>query len=377
MELIRQLLSDYTLRNVALGSAALGLASGALGSFAVLRRQSLLGDAVSHAALPGIVLAFVLSGSKETLVLVAGAFAAGWVGTLLVSGIVRGSRVPADAALGIVLSVFFGLGLLLLTWVQRMPDATQAGLERFLFGQAATLMGRDVATIAALGSVSLLAVGALWKEFKILSFDPEFGATLGIPMGRVDLLLTTVLVLAIVTGLQAVGVVLMAALVVAPAAAARQWTDSLGVMVSLSALFGAVAGVSGALASASAASLPTGPAIVLVATAIVAASLVLAPRRGLAWAAIRRRRQRGRIRADAVLEDLYALYRQHGSLDHGHPPAVLETMAGARGGASAALAALEEEGLARRMPGGDWALTGRGRERAEAQRRERSGGDGR
>lgn len=376
MELIRQLLTDYTLRNVAIGSAALGLASGALGTFAVLRRQSLLGDAVSHAALPGIVLAFVLGGSKETLVLVAGAFAAGWLGTLLVSGIVRGSRVPADAALGIVLSVFFGLGLLLLTWVQRMPDASQAGLERFLFGQAATLVGRDVATIAALGGVSLLAVGAFWKEFKILAFDPEFGSTLGIPMGRVDVLLTTVLVLAIVTGLQAVGVVLMAALVVAPASAARQWTDSLGVMVLLSALFGAIAGVCGALVSASAASVPTGPAIVLAATALVAVSLALAPRRGLLWAAVRRRRERGRIRADAVLEDLFALYRQHESLDHGHPTAVLEAMAGARGGVAVALGALQAEGLARRLSGGDWALTQRGREAAEAQRSERGAGGG-
>lgn len=364
MELLHDLLFDYTLRTVALGTALLGLASGALGAFAVLRRQSLLGDAVSHAALPGIVLAFMLTGSKELLVLVAGAFAAGWLGSVLVSQITARSRVPGDSALGIVLAVFFGLGLVLLTFVQGRPDAAQAGLDRFLFGQAATLVERDVVVIAALGGVALLTLGAFWKEFKLLSFDPEFGASLGLPIGRIDLMLTSVLVLAIVTGLQAVGVVLMAALVVAPAAAARQWTDSLGTMVVLSALFGALAGVVGALGSGGAEGVPTGPTIVLAATAIVLASLAFAPRRGLLWAAWRRRRQRGRIRVDTVLADLYALYAQHGSLEYGHTVPVLDAMSEGPGGAAKALDQLAEQGWARRLPDGSWAITAEGLERA-------------
>ncbi|MCL7937968.1 MAG: metal ABC transporter permease, partial [marine benthic group bacterium] len=147
MDLLHDLLFDYTLRTVALGTAALGLASGALGAFAVLRRQSLLGDAVSHAALPGIVLAFLLTGSKELIVLVAGAFASGWLGSVFVSQIRTRSRVPGDSALGIVLAVFFGFGLVLLTYVQGKPDAAQAGLDRFLFGQAATLVAGDVLVI--------------------------------------------------------------------------------------------------------------------------------------------------------------------------------------------------------------------------------------
>jgi manganese/zinc/iron transport system permease protein len=365
MELLHDLLFDYTLRTVALGTALLGLTSGALGAFAVLRRQSLLGDAVSHAALPGIVLAFMLTGSKELLVLVAGAFAAGWLGSVLVSQITARSRVPGDSALGIVLAVFFGLGLMLLTFVQGRPDAAQAGLDRFLFGQAATLVERDVVVIAALGGVALLTLAAFWKEFKLLSFDPEFGASLGLPIGRIDLLLTSILVLAIVTGLQAVGVVLMAALVVAPAAAARQWTDSLGVMVALSALFGALAGVSGALGSGGAEGVPTGPTIVLAATAIVLASLAFAPRRGLVWAAWRRRGQRGRIRLDTVLADLYALYAQHGSLEYGHAVPVLDAMSDGPGGAARALERLAERGWARQLPDGGWAITAEGLERAE------------
>jgi manganese/zinc/iron transport system permease protein len=225
------LLTDYTLRTVALGAAALGLTSGALGSFAVLRKQSLLGDAISHAALPGIALAFLFTGSKATPVLVAGAAVAGWLGTLAVMKITGATRVKEDSALGIVLSVFFGFGLVLLTYVQKRPDASQAGLDRFLFGQAATLLHRDVLLISGLGAAALLGAALFWKEFKLLAFDPDYGASLGFPMRAVDVILTTLLVVSIVIGLQTVGVVLMSAMVVAPAAAARQWTDRMGRMV--------------------------------------------------------------------------------------------------------------------------------------------------
>src|SRR5688572_8163343 len=171
LQLLRDLFFDYTLRTVALGSATLGVVSGALGSYAVLRKQSLLGDAMSHAALPGIALAFLLTGSKAQLALLIGAAIAGWVGTLLVMSIVRTTRIKDDSALGLVLSVFFGFGLMLLTYIQRLPDATQAGLDKFLFGQAATLLQRDVITMAAIGGLALLVVGLFWKEFKLLSFD--------------------------------------------------------------------------------------------------------------------------------------------------------------------------------------------------------------
>ena len=277
------LLTDYTLRTVALGAGILGIVSGVLGSFTVLRQQSLLGDAISHAALPGIVLAFLLTGSNESLPLILGAGLAGWLGTLLVRSIVRNTRIKNDGALGLVLSVFFGVGLMLLTYSQSRPDASQAGLDKFLFGQAAALLRNDVITMAILGGIAIVVVGLFWKEFKLLSFDPEFGSVLGFRMGAIDILLTTLVVIAIVIGLQTVGVVLMSAMVVAPGAAARQWTDRLGVMVCLSALFGALAGVTGALLSSTGARLPTGPMIVLSASVIVLVSLLFAPNRGLLW----------------------------------------------------------------------------------------------
>lgn len=374
MGLLEGIVFDYTLRTVALGAGALGIVAGALGTYAVLRRQSLLGDAISHAALPGIVLAFILTGTKSTLVLVLGAALAGWLGTLVVMTVVRHSRLPEDSALGIVLSVFFGAGLVLLTWVQRFPDASQAGLDRFLFGQAATMLARDVVIISSLGAIALGAVFLFWKEFKLLSFDPDFGASLGLPMRTIDILLTTFLVIAIVIGLQTVGVVLMSALVIAPAAAARQWTNSLGVMVLLAAFFGAVSGVTGAVISSAAVGVPTGPTIVLAATTLVLFSMAFAPERGLVFAAVQRRRQRQQIRTDAVLADLYDLAAQH-EADHAHELSVLEAMRAGRTDVQRALHLLEQQGLARRDTAGAWLITRSGREDVEARSAERDGDD--
>ena len=361
------LLGDHTLRVVALGSITLGIVSGVLGSFAVLRKQSLLGDAISHAALPGIAIAFMLTGSKSSIILMIGAAVAGSLGTLAVMGIVGASRIKYDAALGIVLSVFFGFGLVLLTFIQNTPEAAQAGLDKFLFGQAASLLEADVIAMAIVAGVVLVVVVLLWKELKLLGFDPDFGDSEGFPMRALDVVLTTLLVIAIVLGLQAVGVVLMSAMVVGPAAAARQWTDRLGIMVILSATFGALAGVVGAIFSSSIENLPTGPAIVLCASALVGVSLLLAPRRGLLSQVLQRARNRRRVRVSGVLEDLRALGLQHAGVPHGHPVGALEAMSEDKGGVAPALDELERRGWARRGASGDWWLTEGGR--AEAERR--------
>lgn len=299
-QILYDLIFDYTLRTVALGSATLGLVSGVLGAFAVLRKQSLLGDAISHAALPGVALAFLLTGSKAPLVLVLGGGLAGWLGTLAVLAVVQNSRIKEDAALGIVLSVFFGFGMLLLTFIQKLPDASQAGLDKFLFGQAAALVQGDVNTMAVLGAAAIGVVLLLWKEFKLLSFDPQFAASLGYPVRWLDVLLTSLLVIAIVVGLQTVGVVLMSAMIVAPAAAARQWTERLGMMVALSGALGALAGLAGAITSSLVARLPTGPTIVVYMSGIVLLSLLLAPQRGIIARAQRRSRQKWQFAGEAL-----------------------------------------------------------------------------
>ncbi len=363
-ELINALFFDYTVRTVAMGAAVLGIVAGALGTFALLRRQSLLGDAMSHAALPGVLLAFMLTGSKAPVVLVLGAAVAGVLGTFLLLSIVRFSRIKEDAALGIILSVFFGFGLVLLTFLQRNPTAAQAGLNKFLFGQAATLLVGDVITMVVFGGGALALLILFWKEFKLLSFDRDFGSSLGYPMTVLDMLLTTLLVIGIVIGLQAVGVVLMSALVVAPAAAARQWTNRLSVMMVIASFFGAIAGVAGAFISSLGTGLSTGPVVVLVISGIVLLSLLFGASRGLVWTWWQQRRNRGRLRTHAVLADLYRLGLEHDDPYYAHNVELLRVMNRYRGGVRNSLRALESGGLVRRTAPGEWALTDMGVDRA-------------
>ncbi|MDO4794804.1 MAG: iron chelate uptake ABC transporter family permease subunit [Brachymonas sp.] len=286
------LLQDYTFQTVALGAALLGAISGVLGSFAVLRKQSLLGDGVSHAALPGVVMAFLLSGSKKTEMLLLGALLSGLLATFLMLKIVQHARIQFDSALALVMSVFFGLGLVLLTYSQKLPNANQAGLKRFIYGQASTLLERDLWLMAMCALVLLVVVSLLWKEFKLLSFDPDFAQTLGFRPGPLGLLLSLLVVLAIIVGLQTVGVVLMSAMLIAPATAARQWTNRLGRMVILAALLGAASGVLGTLWSSAVPGMPTGPAIVVCASSATVFSLLFAPGRGMLHRLYRRRQQR-------------------------------------------------------------------------------------
>ncbi len=301
---------DYTLMIVAIGAALLGAVSGSLGTYAVLRRQSLLGDAISHAALPGVAIAFLLTGSKTPLILVLGAALAGWLGTLLILSIVRLTRIKYDSALGIVLSTFFGFGLVLHTLIQRTGNANQAGLDTFLFGQAATVLESDVLTIGILGGVAIIIMFVFWKELKLLVFDEGFAASLGFPIRVLDILLTSLLVIAIVLGLQAVGAVLMSAMLVAPAVAARQWTNKLSLMMFLAACFGALAGVSGTIISSSASRIPTGPTIVLCATVVVGLSIAFAPNRGLLWDWLRHQRNKQGLK---VATDRLLKHPQRGS----------------------------------------------------------------
>jgi len=373
VEVLQGLLTDYTIRTVALGSATLGIVSGALGAFAVLRRQSLLGDAISHTALPGVALAFLLTGSRMPLVLMAGAAIAGWIGTLAVIAVVRRSRVKQDSALGMVLAVFFGLGLVLMTYVQRTPDAGKAGLDKFLFGQASTLMTSDVITMGIIGAIALVALFLFWKEFKLLSFDQEFGMIMGFPMRFIDIILTTLLVAAIVIGLQTVGVVLMSAMVVAPAAAARQWTDRLGLMVVLSALFGALAGVLGALLSSLTERLPTGPTIVLCISAIALLSILFAPNRGLVYNWLRALRRRHDLLMDGVLLDLLELASQHDRPGHPHSLNALRSMSRRPEAVIKTLRELQRRGWANETSTGLWGLTPEGQSRATLRLRELGG----
>ncbi|AZO95940.1 iron chelate uptake ABC transporter family permease subunit [Halocella sp. SP3-1] len=292
METFRLFLTDYTLQIVSLGSALLGIVSAVIGSFAVLRQQSLLGDAVSHAALPGIALAFMFTQRKETAVLLLGALITGLLAALLVIIIDRYSRIKFDSALALVLSVFFGGGLVLLTYLQKIPNANQAGLDKFIFGQASTLLKSDINTILVVGLIIILTVIFFWKEFKIISFDPEFAESMGFSRRKLTLLLSGLLVAAIIIGLQTVGVILMSSMLIAPGVAARQWTNKLSMMLILAAFFGGVSGLIGTVLSSSITHMPTGPTIIIVISIFVLLSLIFAKNRGILWKLINQKKMK-------------------------------------------------------------------------------------
>lgn len=288
LEIYELFASDYTLRVVALGSAILSIISGALGTYAVLRKQSLLGDAVSHAAFPGICLVFLLTGLKRTETLLLGALIAGWLAAILIRTCVNNTRIKLDSALGVTLSSFFGIGLIIITYIQKIPNSNQAGLDKFIFGQASTLLINDIKIMTRLGAVALLIVMIFWKEFKLFCFDKEFGNTMGFSIKVLDILLTTTIVIAIVIGLQTVGVILMSVMLIAPAIAARQWTDRLWLMMIIASIFGALSGVTGTVISSLVKNIPTGPMIVIIISLITFISILLAPKNGLVWKSIKK-----------------------------------------------------------------------------------------
>lgn len=351
---------SYTVRVVALGGSLLGVLSGVLGCFAVLRRESLLGDALSHAALPGVAIAFLLAG-RELSALLIGAGIASWLGLRFVSALLTTTRIKQDTALGIVLASWFAAGIALLAYIQSIPDASQAGLDHFIFGQAAAIIESDVLLVSVVGLIVLFILFLFWKEFKLVTFDSAFAGANGFRVGLINTLLSTLIVVTIVLGLQLAGVILMVGMLIAPGIAARQWTHKLDQMVILAAVFGAFSGGLGAVISALDSDIPTGPMIIVVAFALVMISLAFAPGRGLLW---RRLRQRANRRAYAALNTLRDLYRYalaHGAADFPVPDSFIRGV-----GDSSAELGLREllgEGQARQGEEG-WQLSKSGIERA-------------
>ncbi|KMM38990.1 metal ABC transporter permease [Guptibacillus hwajinpoensis] len=300
-------LQDANTQWVLFGSILLGVASGVLGSFALLRKQSLIGDAMAHAALPGICLAFLLYGTKSIGWFLVGAALSGLLATYFIQAIINHSRIKEDTAIGLVLSVFFGFGIVLLTKIAQSKNGNQSGLDDFIFGQAASLVGSDVKVISSVAIVLLIITFLLFKELKLFTFDRQFAKGIGLPTGFINALLMTLIVSAVVIGLQAVGVILMAAMLITPAIAARYWTDRLDRMVIVAGTIGALSGILGTILSSMASNLPTGPVIVLAATVIFIISLVFAPNRGLVSKGLKLYRLRKRVARETVLQTMYDL----------------------------------------------------------------------
>ncbi|MEK5232276.1 iron chelate uptake ABC transporter family permease subunit [Lysinibacillus sp. FSL K6-0232] len=259
------------------GTMLLGIAAGITGTFSFLQKQSLVGDAAAHAALPGIALAFLLTGQKELPILMLGAGITSALSVYCIQWIVSFSKLKADAAIGLVLTVFFGIGIVFLTVVNRSPLGNQSGLNSFIFGKAATITKADLLWLFISAIIIIVVSLLFYKEWKLLIFDPVYAKGIGLPIEALKATLTVLIVMTIVTGIQAVGVILMSALLIIPTASARLWTNKLSSMLILSAAIGGIAGMAGTFISAIRTGLSTGPIIVLVAAGIFFISYFISP----------------------------------------------------------------------------------------------------
>lgn len=312
------LLTDWNARWVTLGVVALGVLGGVVGSFLVLRKRALLADAVSHATLPGVAGGFLLLtafGQPRALpVLLLGAATTGLAGAFSVSWLKKHTKLKDDAATACVLGVFYGLGAALLGMVADLPGSGQAGLERFIYGQAAAMKMGEALTLLGLALPMLLGALLFFKELRLASFDPGFAAAQGWPVAKIDAVLMALATGVVVLGLPAVGLILVVAMLLIPAAAARFWTDRLGVMVALAGAFGGLAGYFGAAFSGLSENLPTGPTTVLCASTLFGVGLLFSPKRGLLAVWTRRLRMEKRVARQHLLRAAFEL--AHGSL---HP----------------------------------------------------------
>lgn len=303
---------DYNTRLVIFGCAILGAVCGLVGVFLLLRKRSLIADAICHASLPGIAIGFFASlamggQGREPLILLSGAAITGVLGALAVLGLRRFTQLKEDASLGIVLSVFFSIGMVLLSLVQQTESGNAAGLEGFIYGNTAGIVAKDAMLIAGVCIGVTLGILLLRKELQLLCFDPVFASAQGWPVMRLDLTLMAFILLIVIVGTSIVGVLLVVAMVVIPPAAARFWSDRLSWNLIASSLIGLAAGVLGALSSWAVEHVPSGASMVLFAAGLFAASLLIGARHGLLW----RLRQKHLSRWQAEEEHLLrALYEQ-------------------------------------------------------------------
>lgn len=262
---------------IIIGTAIIGITTGIVGCFTLLNKQSLLGDTIAHATLPGLTGMFLLILQKSYFLLLSGAATTGLLGAFCVHFITKHTKLKKDSALGIVLSTFFGIGILFLTMIQKIPEAHQAGIDKFLFGQAATLLESDIITLCIIACIIITTITILWKELIIISFDPIYAQTIGLPVQKIYMIFISLIVLTVIIGLQTVGLILMSSFLIAPAAAARQWTSHFTTMLSLSIFLSLVATTTGSIVSYHYENIPTGPVIVIIATMITLLSIIFSP----------------------------------------------------------------------------------------------------
>ncbi|HEY0944399.1 MAG TPA: metal ABC transporter permease [Opitutaceae bacterium] len=299
---------DASLRYALIGSILLGLSCGLLGSFIVVRKMALVGDALSHAVLPGVAIGFLWNMTKDPLAIFVGATVAGLLGTALVSALTHTTRLKEDTALGLVLASFFAIGLCLMTMIQRLPTGNKSGIDKFLFGQAAALGRDDIALMAVVTAAAAALIVLFYKELLVTSFDAGFARSSGVPARWIHHGLMLLLAAAVVIALQAVGVVLVSAMLITPAAAAYLLTDRLHRMLLLASAFGVLAGVLGAFFSFVGRNLPTGPLMVIAASTVFFGAFLFGPRHGVIARWWRMRSSAARTRRENTLKAMYHVW---------------------------------------------------------------------
>jgi manganese/zinc/iron transport system permease protein len=267
--------SDPTIQRMFLGTIFIGITASAVGVFAFLQKKSLVGDAISHAILPGVALAYLFTETRSTWVLMTGAVIAGWLATQFMDGLARTTKLKSDSIVAAVLSVFFSIGLVLISWIQGNGKDSQSGLSDFLFGKIAAISTQDVYSFGIIGGVLLLLLSWKYRTFYFLSFNREYMKVRGFKVRINNLLISTASILAIAMGIQAVGVVLMSALLIIPVSGARMLTYRILPLIMLSALFGVLGAVGGAFGSSLAPNMPTGPWVIVVLFAIVVICFII------------------------------------------------------------------------------------------------------
>lgn len=296
---------DSSIAFVVIGIILLGVGSAYVGTYSFLDKKALLGDAISHAVLPGICVGFILAGQKNPVYIVSGAFISGAIATFLTSWLKKNTRLSEDAIIASILSVFFGFGIVLLTVIQKSGNPEMAGLNQFIFGNAIAILEEDLWVYGGLAVFIILCLSLFQKEFSLLVFNAEYGQAIGYPMGLIRLIFNVLMILSVVIGIQAIGVVLMAALLITPGAAARFWTNRLGTLVVLAAIFSAISGVLGTYISFILPQMPTGPWVVVFLSLIALISFLFAPKNGVLSRFILRKSYLKKTHRDHLLKALY------------------------------------------------------------------------
>lgn len=300
---------------VVIGMVCITASSALIGTFAYLRKRALIGDAIAHSLLPGICLGFIAAGEKNMFYLFFGAFLTGWFSTFLVDFIVNKSKVKQDAAIGIVLSTFFAFGIVLLTYIQNGDYSDQGGLNQFLFGQAAAINKDELVLFVGILIVIGLSILGFYRAFILVSFNSDFAQSIGLPVKFIEFLITSLTVLSIAAGIQALGVVLMSALIVTPAAAARFWSHKLPRILLIAVVFSVFSGLVGAYISYANTATPTGPWVVIVLSLITLVSFLGSSKNGILATYLKARTIKRKILRENILKSIYHFHESKNYID--------------------------------------------------------------